>query len=670
VIVAVSVAILTLMAPRLARADVQAPQVLDGPSGSILDVDGAAMAADGSGGVVYRKLLHGVPHVFVDQFVNGAWRAPVQVDVGQTGPATMPAVAAGDGGELLVVWVQPWEAQEVNGAVTEVYGLYSAVLDRGARSFGQIERIDAVGDGSAAYPSLSMNAQGEAYVSYRVVTNQLLPGTAQPAGTPTPTRSGDELVDVRVAKFGGTFWSTLGAVNEYPGEVTMRKPTAANAPQIAVGTHGPSNSDAIVVWQEPDATGYARIWARRIFGTTLGPAIQISPDTINSTPVDVDADAPGIAFGHAAEAGFRLAGGSGSPLGTGALYSLAVPQEPADPGTLTFQQLATGSSLGAPAFGAGISGGSTDAFSSGQQVFLADGTAAPKPIGSGVNAGNVLIGADPDGGDLAVWQTNATTGGQAVEVQEHYHGAGSQVGSLSAPVGGPVTGLSLGSSGFGDALLGWAQGPTDGLQVVGSVVQAPPQPFTLSTPSGWVTPAQAKVTWIPAPDAFGHVSYEVVVNGRVLASGLTGASASAPYYDVSAGTNPSAPDSGEADTISYRLATASLGDGTYKVQVIASDQTGQQTASNTESLKVDAQPPEVKLSLNQARDTATVAVSDSTSGVDARDTQISFGDGSKTAKGRDSAVHTYATAGRYVISVQAQDNAGNQRTARLVIEAT
>ncbi len=74
----------------------------------------------------------------------------------------------------------------------------------------------------------------------------------------------------------------------------------------------------MVVWQEPDINGVARIWARRLYGTTQGFVMEASPETIGTQPVTVDADAPTISFGDFASAkvAFRLAGGAGSPLGT------------------------------------------------------------------------------------------------------------------------------------------------------------------------------------------------------------------------------------------------------------------------------------------------------------------------------------------------------------------
>src|SRR5580704_17058033 len=68
----------TLSTAPPALAEIAPASVIDGPSPTILDVDGAAMAPDGSGGILYRKLVAvetepGVfayqPHLFVARFV-------------------------------------------------------------------------------------------------------------------------------------------------------------------------------------------------------------------------------------------------------------------------------------------------------------------------------------------------------------------------------------------------------------------------------------------------------------------------------------------------------------------------------------------------------------------------------------------------------------------------
>ncbi|HZL54067.1 MAG TPA: hypothetical protein VFC22_00420, partial [Solirubrobacteraceae bacterium] len=55
---------LLALAPAAARAALGAPATIDGPSAAIVALDGVALAPDGSGALVYRKLAGGAAHVF------------------------------------------------------------------------------------------------------------------------------------------------------------------------------------------------------------------------------------------------------------------------------------------------------------------------------------------------------------------------------------------------------------------------------------------------------------------------------------------------------------------------------------------------------------------------------------------------------------------------------
>src|SRR6478736_10494759 len=89
-----------------ASAVVSDVQPIDGPSADITDVGDAAMAEDGSGGIVYLKRVGGRAHVFAAQFRDGRWRGAQRVDVGQGFDSSWPRIGAGDGGRLIVTWVQ------------------------------------------------------------------------------------------------------------------------------------------------------------------------------------------------------------------------------------------------------------------------------------------------------------------------------------------------------------------------------------------------------------------------------------------------------------------------------------------------------------------------------------------------------------------------------------
>lgn len=620
-----------------ANALITPAQVIAGPSASILGVGNVAIASDGTGGVVWRQLSGGVAHIFVSRYLDGTWSAPIQVDNGQPGPATFPAIAAGDGGELLVVWVQPWASESNHGGAPEtIYQLYSSVLEPGADGFGPATQVDAnnVGDGSGVFPVMAMAPDGTAYVVYRVVTNALSPDVPQPPGTPAPMRPGDELVDVRVARFNGLFWSSLGTANALPNQVSMRKPTASNAPVIDIDSSG----DGLVVWQEPTIDGVARIWARRLFGGTLGNALEVSPQTIAGQQVTVDADAPSAGFSDFAEAkvAFRLAGGAGSPLGTPHVFVNTLLNQYV-PGAADFTgpvPIGGGPSVGAPSVAVDDDGNFQAGFTAGNSTVLVTGTekqtSPPQKVGTAAGA-PALATLDPDGGGAAVWPAVSRGGLPVVDVRQMFPDGGMQTASLSASISGPISTLSIGPSGEGDALVAYQQGLSSTSQVVVSTVKAPPRSFFAFAPIGWVKPRGADLSWDQAINVIGSVRYSIAIDGQVKVRGITG--------------------------FGYHLKGPGLGNGVHNIRVIATDSSGEETLSPIAKLKVDGSPPLVRVRhISGLR--IRVGVHDPLSGVRARRTVISFGDGS-SARRQQSVVHRYRAAGRYLIIVRCADKAGN-----------
>ena len=185
-----------------------------------------------------------------------------------------------------------------------VYELVGALLGAGSSQFSPAIIIDRnIEQATGTSPDLTVSSTGQADVVYRVVN------TAAP--TIPLLRPGDVVEQVRVARFDGQRWSSLGAINRDPG-VSMRPPTQANAPQIAIGVTG----NGVVVWQEPDINGVARIWARRLFGSTLDYVMPVSAETFNGSPISDDADAPSVAVSRLGQAdvAYRQNVSPGSPL--------------------------------------------------------------------------------------------------------------------------------------------------------------------------------------------------------------------------------------------------------------------------------------------------------------------------------------------------------------------
>lgn len=258
-----------LLAPATASAIVFDVQPLDGPAADVLDVADAAMAEDGSAGVVYLKQVGGRAHVFAAQFLDGVWRAPQRVDVGQSFDSSWARIGAGDGGRLVVTWVQEFGVESDR--------MYSATLDPGASGFQPPVPVDLnVGEATATYPDLAMNRGGQAYLVYRVVTD------VSPSNPP-----GYVGADTRVARYNGRLWSVLGTPVDRNQPLPVRQPTEENAPEVGIDIQG----QGVVAWQEPDDEFVDRVWVRRLFGTSVSIPILATPQSWEGVPLRGAADA-------------------------------------------------------------------------------------------------------------------------------------------------------------------------------------------------------------------------------------------------------------------------------------------------------------------------------------------------------------------------------------------
>src|SRR5262245_60514291 len=170
------------------------------------------MAPDGTGGIVYRKRVDGRSHLFAAQFADGGWGRAQRVDDGQRFDSSWPAIGAGNGGRLVVTWVQEFGLQSDR--------MYSAALDPGARRFQAPTPVDLnVGESTATWPSLAMNGSGAAYVAYLVLAT---PTSADPPGYARG--------ELRVARYSGSLWSTFGfPLNRNPAS-PLRLPTRDSGP--------------------------------------------------------------------------------------------------------------------------------------------------------------------------------------------------------------------------------------------------------------------------------------------------------------------------------------------------------------------------------------------------------------------------------------------------------
>ena len=634
-----------------AQALILPAQTIDGPSEDIVGFGGVAMAEDGSGGLVYLKRVDGVAHVFVARYVEGHWLAPIRVDTEEPFAASWPRIGATNGGELIVVWATPF-ATEDRRPVDE---LVAATLGPGSSTFGPAIIVDQdIGEGVGASPDLAMSSTGQADVVYRVIESE--------PGKPSPIpllRPGDVVESVRVARYDGRRWSDLGAINRNPG-VSMRPPTEANAPQIAIGPTG----NGLVVWQEPEINGIARIWARRLFGSTLDYVMPVSAETFDGVPIKQDAEAPSVAVTWLGQAdvAYRQNVAPGSPLPgpriflnilsngestSGAEFAGATIADNAVPG-------GTSASIGRPSI-------DIDEKEDLRLLYDANGTprvveGTDRGLTGTLSLGSPFVGSqlapaselpsasvmNPNGGGVSAWPSANAKGEPAVAVREDYPSGAVQTGLVSGGAGGPIGELAVGRSGLGDGLIAFQQGPLGNAAIVAAQATAPAAEVVISAPKGWVEPAQAIVTWPPAVSADGPLSYTVVLDGRKVPT--------------------------PAGAGSLRLNPRGLSTGRHKVQLLVTDIDGQSTLSAPSNLLVDGAVPSVKIATAYGGYGVSVHVSDSESGVDAKAVKVSFGDGG-SAHGRKALRHRYARAGIYQVVVYVRDKLGNAGVVRKLVKA-
>lgn len=636
---------LLLIAPASAGAVISDVQPIDGPSANVIDVADAAMAEDGTGGIVYLKRVDGHPHVFVAQYRGGAWSPAQRVDVGQSFDSSWPRIGAGNGGRLVVTWVQEFGVESDR--------LFSATLDPGATGFQAPVPIDFnVGEATSTFPDLAMNRGGQAYLAYRVITDST--SSANPPGYVG--------ADVRVARYNGRLWSVLGTPVDRVASTPVRLPTDLNSPKVGIDVQG----GGVVAWQEPDDEFVDRVWARRLFGTSVSIPLQVSPSSWEGAPLRGPADAFSLdvaGFGQTSVA-FRQQPGQASKLDAPRLMVSEMPDVFSETAN-KFEQalLADGGArgaLGAPSIGVDPRGLFMTGFSSGPASLLGSGDdIAPEPVerldeGASSVAGDPLVDLAETGAAVAVWR-ELRGGVGSLAVQERRADGVVEPTSLSAAHGGGVGRVVIGGSGLGDAILAWEQGSGANAQIVADVVDAPPDPFLVLLPEGWKRKKQIRIAWDHSHNAIGGVKYSVSVDDEPVV------------------------ESGKR--LSTRLSPDDIGDGRHRIQIFAIDDAGQETGSRVGPLKVDRTAPQVELRRHGRK--LIVIVGDgprrSSSGLRRGSVKVSFGEpggamasrsgrrgrGAKRGRGKGKGAvtvrvaHTYAHGGRYPLTVRARDRAGN-----------
>ncbi|MGI8428268.1 MAG: PKD domain-containing protein, partial [Solirubrobacteraceae bacterium] len=599
--------------PRGAALPPSSPRVIDGPNAQILGLSGLSVARDGTGGLVYVKQVSGVAHVFVARLVRGTFVAPQQVDRSLGGPSSQPVIAAGDGGLLLIAFINAGQLYVVDRASTS--SSYSAPRDL---------------YGGAASPSLQLTPSGKGYLAF----------TAAGAGGH----------DVRSAYYHARRW----ALESTPLDAVPARDagTGAGRPRVAAAGDGVG----IVVWGEA-----GHVYSRRVWGTS--PSVVYEQADVPSLPgasevaaVYPDVGAGGdssyvnVVFDELLFDGSRTQSRVLMRRLVGSQYEAVTPSDG------LFRGASGGADQPRIAIGEYGRGFVTSARDDSNQLFAT-------LLGyHGASVGQVRVDSRPNATPpyavpattglysyVIAWQHDPGPGGSAEIRARAFNGSGfGPELVLSSASRGPTDaayGLFAGGDIAGDAVIAWVQGTGGSVQIVATQLYQPP---------GGVRPMSAReysrgphpvLRWTPSRERFGAVDYFVSVDGVGV---------------------------GQSATTSLRVPRA-LSEGPHPWQVTAINQGGLESASRIGTVWVDTVRPVVRVTLGAARQARSplqifVSYTDpprrgSPAGVASGIATgwVNWGDGSIVPISQR-ASHAYRASGRYRLTVTVADQAGNTTT--------
>jgi hypothetical protein len=590
------------------------PVVIDGPSPNIVAPAGLGMsvARDGTGALVYLKRVAGVERVFVSILAGGTFQLPAEVDASLQGASSSPVVAAGNGGLLIVAFINGGQLYAVQRA-TSATGLSSpSALFSGA-----------------AHPALQMTYLGKAYLAFTATDG---------AG-----------FDVRTAYYYAGSW----ALEAPPLNATPADDAGTGSGRPAVAAAG--DGVAIVAWGE-----HGHVYTRRVWGTA--PSVVLE-----------QADAPPAGCSETSAGEPAIAAGGDSSYADVAFHELLTCGAQAQSRVLVNRLHGSQYDGVAPADGLSIPAGDgadqprvavteyglgwvTSSRSVAGDVFaMALGANGAPGAAAKINA---LPNASPPDpvpaiaglfSDLIAWQHDPG-GSQLPEIRARYAPAGSGLGPelvLSAPIQGPTdaaAGLAGGGDVAGDAAVAWVQGSHGALRIVAAQMYQPPG---APAPAGAFRYARSTVpllSWTAASDLWGPVQYVLSIDGAQVAR--------------SAATRLQAP--------------TALGQGPHTWQVTAVNPGGRQSASRPATVFVDTVAPQASFVVTGRRRARRVLhiyvnYTDSPAPISTADASgiaqvvVKWGDGSRFVI-HHGKFHVYTRPGRYKVTVVVKDRAGNTTT--------
>lgn len=601
--------------PRPARAQPPAPGlapdvVVAGPSADILGLDGLSVARDGTGGLAYLQDVGGVPHVFVSRLVGGSFQPPEQVDSAFQGPSSQPVIAAGNGGLVLVAFI--------NGDALWV-------VDRLGAALPYQPAVDLAN--GASNPAISITSFGKAYLAF---------ATAAPGGS-----------DVRAAYYYQGQWALEPtALNAVAGDDAG---TGSGRPAVAAAGDGV----AIVVWGED-----GHVFSRRVWATAASVIDEQADPTSLAGWREVSTDQPSVGAGgdsSYANVVFREQLTNGSQTQQRVLMNRL--QGSAYDGATQPDGLTTPGAQGADLpqiadseYGNGLVLSARDASN---QVWATELQNNGLSVGTqrvdslpNVTPPDATAGMDGLYSGLVAWQHDPGPLGTPEIRARHYgsSGFGAEL-VLSTPALGPTDaarGLFTAGDVDGDGAVTWVQGTGAATQIVAAQLYQPPGSFAPVSSSRYVRTVTPVLSWSVAQESWG-VRYAVTIDG-------------APVAQTSS-TSVTVPEP--------------LSQGPHTWQVTATNPAGLTSTARAATLFVDTLAPIAALTITGVRKEGSpvhvyIADSDTPPGLPASDgsgvasVTVRWGDRTVTQlQTRHGKFHVYKRPGLYLVTVTVTDLAGN-----------
>lgn len=591
------------------------PEVIDGPSANVIGLSGASVARDGTGGVVYLKSSGGTAHVFLSRLA-GSFQNPQRIDAGLSGASSQPVIAAGNGGLLIVAFI--------NGGQ-----LYVSTQASSGAGFSAPRALAA----GASNPAIAITNLGKAYLAFTadgggghdvrcayyyqgnwgLESAPLDAAAADDAGTgagrPAVTASGDGVGILAWGENGHIYsrrvWATSPSiVYEQADPPSMGGYNEVASSHPALGTGGDS-SYAAVAFQETFSNGsqqQSRVLMQQLRGSAYTGVAQ--PDGLGTPGAD-GADQPQVAVGEYG-AGFVTS----ERIGTHQLIAMRLTNN--------------------------------DAPNSVFQLDSLPNAAAPYAVPTAVGYRS----------DLIAWQETPALATPQIRARFFDGSAFDSEQVLSSPSMGPTdeaAGLAADGDILADVVVAWVQGSPGSQRIVVSQLYQPPGSFPSLPRLAYARSAQPTLTWSPPRENWGPLRYTVSLNGAQIAR-TTATAVQVP---------------------------TPLTQGGHRWQVSATNPAGLTVTSPQLTVFVDTIKPKVKAKLLGSRTVGArlelrVSYRDAV-GVPRADAsgvakvRVKWGDGTRS-RIHHHGYHAYSSAGRYRITVTVTDRAGNRRKVQLVLD--